>query len=332
MSINQNNEWRIEQIALTILYRYFKNITISQTQVGICDYIVTDNDGTGLRFGVIVKNDSHLITEEYRHLIHELEQTDFAVEENKMPIIALSVDELAENAKVAFLVGWRFGEPHIYRDFELRNLNEKSADICLQIIKSMDRVIRLLSSDDLNVLKRITFGKKISDGRIQHAETLYLRKLTLNYRMEQNKVIDERQRLERMIKGIPEVEYPKDDLDRMIFESIDNKFIGAKVKSSLLLFSTELEDLQRYKNLHCHHTTLLISPDTNNLSMIEMSMLNGLDLFSVNLDVYVENMIYCNAFDSVFFKKEEPLEGWLTKLKKWKMMKETMKPISEFFR
>lgn len=332
MSINQNNEWRIEQIAITILYRNFRNITISQTQAGICDFIVSYNDGTGLRFGVFVKKDSHLFSECHQHIIQKLEQANLFLEENKMPVIALYIDEFTETAKIAFLVGWRFGEPHIYRDFELRNLNEKSADICLQIIKSMDRVIRLLSSDDLNVLKRITFGKKISDGRIQHAEILYLRKLTLNYKMKQNKVVDERQRLERLIKGTPEVEYPKDDLDRMIFESIDNKFIGAKVKSSLLLFSTELEDLQHYKKLHCHHTTLLISPNTNNLSIIEMSMLNGLDLFSVNLDVYVENMFYCNAFDSVSFEKEEPLEGWLTKLKEWKMMKETMRPISLFFR
>lgn len=150
--------------------------------------------------------------------------------------------------------------------------------------------------------------------------------------MVQNEVVDERQRIERMIKGTPEKEYPTDDLDRMIFEAIDSKYKGAKVKSKLLLFSTELDELQYYKKHHCHHATLLISPNTNNLSMIEMSMLNGLDLFSVNLDVYVENMFYCNAFDSVSFEKEEPLEGWLTKLKEWEMMKETMRPISLFFR
>lgn len=329
---NIDKEWRIEQIATTILYRYFGNISVTQAQEGVCDLIVTYNDGTELRFGVVVKSGSFEKTEHFNALIKRLEQTDFMMEANRLPIIALYVDESTENVKVAFLVGWRFSKPRIYRDFELRNLNEKSANICLQIIKSMDSVIRLLSVDDLNVLKCIVFSRKLSDSRTQQAELLYLRRLSASYRMNEKEVVDERERLERLIKGTPEEEYPKDDLDRMIFEGVKGQFKNAKVRSKLILFSTDLDDIQQYKNVHCHHTTLLVQPDFSKVSTLELYMLEGQEILTVNLDVYVENMFYREAFDSVSFDKVEPLENWMEKMSVWKKMKETMRPISEYFR
>lgn len=327
-----DNEWRIEQIATTVLYRYFGNISVTQAQEGVCDLIVTYNDGTDLRFGVVVKNGSFEKTEHFDALINRLEQADFMMEANMLPIIALYVDEPSENAKVAFLVGWRFSKPRIYRDFELRNLNEKSASICLQIIKSMDSVIRLLSVDDLNVLKSIVFSRKLSDNRTQQAELLYLRKLSASYRMKEKEVVDERERLERLIKGTPEEEYPKDDLDRMIFEGVKSQFKNAKVRSKLILFSTDLDDIQQYKKIHCHHTSLLVQPDFSKVSTLELCMLEGLEMLTVNLDIYVENIFYREAFDSVSFDIVEPVEKWPEKLSGWKQMKKTMRPISVYFR
>lgn len=328
----KNTEWRINQIASTILYRCFGNITINQAKEGVCDFIVTYNDETDLRFGVVVEKYPFKDKEEFKALVESIEQADFSLEVNRLPIIALYVDETTENAKVAFLVGWRFQKPRIYRDFELRNLTPKSGDICLQIIKSMDSVIRLLSTDNLNVLKRIVFSRKLSDNRVQQAEILYLRKLSADYRMNEKEVVDERERLERLMKGTPEEEYPKDDLDGLILESVKNQFGNAKVRSKLILFSTDLDDLQVYKNVHCHHTTLLVSPEMSSQTTTQLVMLDGLEMFNVNLDVFVENIFYQDAFDGVSFDKEEPLEGWLDKMNKWKQMKETMRSISVFFR
>lgn len=328
----QKNGWRIGQIAITILYRLFGNVSITQPQRGINDLIVSYNDGTGLRFGVVVKEKSFNASEQFHTLINTLEQTDLHLEENRMPIIALYVDEASENAKVAFLVGWRFEKPRIYKDFELRNLNEKSAGICLQIIKSMDNVIRLLSADELYVLKHIVFSKQLIDERKIRGEILYLRKLSTTYRMNQNEVVDERERIERMIKGIPEDEYPKDDLDRLIYESVKVKFKNAKVKSSLLLLSTELDDLQYFKNVHRHHTSLVVWPDTSNLPVFETDRMIGIDPFSLDLELYVDNVLFRDVFDSVSFEKEDPWEGWNSKLAQWNNMKETMRPISQFFR
>ena len=326
-------EWRIEQIACTILYRCFDNISIDKTpDWSLLDLLVRYNDDTDLKFGVIVKRAFDNLPDSIDRLVNMLNKVDYTQSVNQIPIVLLVVDEPTESAKIAFLVGWRFGKPRIYKNFELRNLNQKTADICLQIIKSMDDVIRILSVDDLNVLKKITFSKKLSDNRVQQAEILYLRKLSSTYRMNQKEVVEEKERFERLLKGTPEEEYPQDELDMLIFESVKKQFKNAKVRSKLMLLSTELDDLQFYRDIHCVHTNLLVSPDLTNLPEIALSMLDGLELFSVGIDIFVENIFYQEAFDGVSFEKDEPLEGWLKKVTEWNRLKGTMRSITEYFR
>ena len=326
-------EWRIEQIACTILYRCFDNISIDKTpDWGLLDLLVRFNDGTDLKFGVIVKKAFDNLPNSIDRLVNMLNKVDYTQAVNQIPIVLLAVDEPTESAKIAFLVGWRFGKPRIYKNFELRNLNQKTADICLQIIKSMDDVIRILSVDDLNVLKKITFSKKLADNRVQQAEVLYLRKLSSTYRMSQKEVVEEKERFERLLKGTPEEDYPQDELDELILESVKKQFKNAKVRSKLMLLSTELDDLQSYRDVHCVHTNLLVSPDLTSLPEIALSMLDGLELFSVGIDIFVENIFYQEAFDGVSFEKEEPLEGWLKKVTEWNRLKGTMRSITEYFR
>ena len=326
-------EWRVVQVARTILYRSFGNINIAeQIQKGLADFIVTFNNGLDLRFGVVLKTAGKLTETEKTKWIEELQKADFTQDVNRMPLVLLIVDEQTESAKIAFLLGWRFGKPRIYKNFELRVLNQKNADICLEIIKSMDEVIRLLEADNLQVLKRITFNKKLPDNRVQQAEVLYLRKLSATYRMNQKEVVDERERFERLLKGTPEEEFPLDELDEIIYEAIKKQFKNAKMRSKLILVSTDIEDLQFYKGVHCHETTLSVSPDLSGVPAVALSMLNGLELFSVSLGVYVENIFYKHAFDGVSFDYETPIEGWLKKVTEWNSLKATMMPISVFFK
>ena len=330
---NNNPEWRINQIASTILYRCFGDVGIEMlSNTKVLDGLVTYNDGTDLKFGVIIKKVGAKNAPNLSDLANEVKQLDFTNSQYRHPIIALFVEESTENAKVAFLVGWKFGSPRIYKNFELRNLTPKTGSQCLQIIKSMDEVIRVLSTDNLMVLKRISFSRKLHDDREQKAEILYLRKLSSTYRMDQKEIVDEKERFERLLKGTPEEEYPKDELDRIILEAVKCQFKNAIVHSKLILFSTDLDELQMYKNVHCVKTNLLISPNLSSVSPVKWSMLDGLEVFNVNLDVFVENIFCQTAFDGISFDKEEPFEGWLLKLAEWKKMRDTISPISEFFR
>lgn len=328
---NNDNVWRIKQIAATILYRCFGNISIYTSHTGLVDMLVSYNDGTSLKFGVIVKKSVEVTNDEKEKLVQSIRNKVYQDERFHVPIIAMYVDEPAETAKVAFLVGWQFGEPRIYRNFDLRVLTPKTANLCLQIIKSMDEVIRLLSIDDLNVIKRICFSKKIGGAR-KKGEILYLRKMTTSYRMNPKTIVDEKERFERLVKGSPENEYPKDALDDLVFQAVKEKYRDASVHSSLLLYSTELKDIQLYKEMHCYHTSLVIMPRYSDISSEISSMLDGLDLFSTALDIYVEKGINENAFDDASFTKEEPLEGWIKKVLEWNTLKETMRPISAYFK
>lgn len=330
---NKNLEWRINQIASTILYRCFGDVSIEVlSNTKVIDWLVTYNDGTDLKFGVIIKKVGAKNAPVLPELADEVNEIDFSNSKYRHPIIALFVEESTENAKVAFLVGWRFGSPRIYKNFELRNLTPQTGTQYLQVIKSMDEVIRVLSTDELKVLKRITFSRKLHDNREQKAEILYLRRLSSSYRTNQKEVVDDKERFERLLKGTPEEEYPRDELDRLIIEAVKCQFKNAKVHSKLVLFSTDLDDLQMYKNVHCVKTNIMVSPDLTKVSAVEMAMLNGLEMFNVNVDVFVENIFYQTAFDGISFDKEEPLEGWLLKLAEWKKMRDTLSPISEFFR
>lgn len=330
---NNNPEWRINQIASTILYRCFGDISIETLpNTKGTNWMITYNDGTDLKFGVIIKKVDSENTPNLSVLADEVSRLDFRSNEYQHPIIALFIEESTENAKVAFLVGWRFGSPRIYKNFELRNLTPETGIKYLQIIKSMDEVIRFLSTNSMKVLKRITFSRKLHDSREQKAEILYLRKLSSTYKMKQKEVIDEKERFERLLKETPEEEYPKDELDHIIFEAVKNQFKNANVHSKLILFSTDLEDIQIYKNIHCAKTNLLVSPDLTAADLVSLHMLNRMELFSVSLDVFVENKLYRNAFDGISFDKKEPLDDWMLKIAKWNKMKETLSSISEFFR
>ncbi|MCR4828246.1 MAG: hypothetical protein K5864_02170 [Bacteroidales bacterium] len=331
MNNDVSRDLRAEQIAATILYRYFGNISISGSTNQLYDLLVSYNDGTELKFGVEVKRQKD-VPLNMGSLIAKINGLDLSERSNRIPIILLYVNEETEVAKVGFLVGWRYGKPQIYRDFELRILNEKTSGLCLQLIKSMDEVIRVLSLDDLHVMKRIVFSRSIEKGRRQQAEVLYLRKMSSEYRMKQKEVVDERERLERLIKGTPQEEYPDDELDRIIYDAITEKFSNAKKKNSLLILSTELAELQSYKQWHCHKTKLLVTPNLTNVPQSLLCMLNGLELFGVDVEIYVENVFYQDAFDYVSFEKVEPIDGWLKKVTEWNMLKETFSPISMYFR
>lgn len=326
------SEWRVQMIACNILYRCFGDITIDRMpDWDLLDMKVSYNDGSDLSFGIILKRSCDNTTQIGEKLTGQLFMVDFTQKMYRLPIILMVVEEQTERAKIGFVVGWRFGKPCIYRNFELRILNEKNANVCLQIIKSMDEVIRVLSADELNVLKRITFSKKLHDKRIQQAEVLYLRKLSTTYRMKQKEIVNEKQRFERLLKGTPEEEYPKDNLDKLILKGIKGKFRNAKMKSKLILFSTDLKELQSYKNVHRLKASLLVSPNLNELPDIALSMLNGMEMLNIVLDVFVDVIFYEKVFDNISFFLNEPLEGWVKKISELNELKKTMESITMFF-
>ena len=58
--------------------------------------------------------------------------------------------------------------------------------------------------------------------------------------MKPKEVVDEREKYNRLLTGVPEDEYPNDFLDNSIFSMVQQQFPDAQMKSSMMLFSWKI--------------------------------------------------------------------------------------------
>ncbi len=229
------------RIAANVLFRLAKSIRIRRVQSDIYDLFCEIED---LCFGVKVGSSVFSNSSAYAEYINMLETRTFKEEHERIPIVLLAVNESTEEAQMGFVVGWRFDRININRKLSLRSINRDSWPILFDNIKGLDRVIRVLSQETISVVKRIVINEA-HNGRIHNAEIVYLRKFTNMYKMQQKVINDEQERIKRMMFGIPEEEYPSDRIDDDLYRLVKEKYPSAHVKSSLLLFSTELENLKQ---------------------------------------------------------------------------------------
>lgn len=330
MSNQEFKEWRTAQIASVILFRCFGNISIQDSNNPLYDMLVTYKDGTGLKFGVNVKSSSFVKSKAYDERFAELANHNFANADCKIPVLLLCVNESQETARFAFQIGWRYGRPRIYKDVELRTLNKANAEKCLEIIKSMDDVIRVLSANDMNVCKKITISKTF--GQIQeHADILYLRRLSPNYKMRQKEIVTQKESFDRLLHGIPEEEYPSDLLDESIFKAIQARYPEAKCSSKTILLSTELKDLQFYEGSHMSNVYVRITPDVSTIPQGLLGILNGIEAINIQLQVFVMGIFNVEAFDNEGFTISLPFEGWMNAYMQLKEQLNSLHDISDYF-
>lgn len=233
--------WRTEQIAAVLLFRYLKHIEIRKIVGSVCDFVVTYTDNnSNLRFGVEIVSSKGYNSEKYKEKLNRLSSEESQTIEYDYPIILLCVNELQETAKIGFMVGWRYGCQYIYKNSELRIFNQKNANLCIQIIKSMDKCIRLLSIKECKIIK--TFS-------VNQAKLIYSRKFNLSYKMKEKKIVDEKEKFKRMLNGIPEDEFPRDTLDdviqKIIKQKIDKQY---HLTNSLFVTSVDIRDMQTMMN------------------------------------------------------------------------------------
>lgn len=330
MNNKDQKGWRMVQIAATLLYRYFGNISIESSLNPIYDLLVKYNDGTKLQFGVNVKSSTFVNSKTYEDLITGLARESFSNEGSKVPVILLCVNESQETARFAFQIGWRYGRPRIYKDVELRTLNKANAEKCLEIIKSMDDVIRVLSANDMNVCKKISISKTF--GQIhEHADILYLRRFSPNYKMRQKEIVTQKESFERLLHGIPEEEYPSDLLDETIFKAIQNSYPDAECRSKTILLSTELKDLQYYEGSHMSNVYVRIMPDISTIPQGLLGILNGIEAITVQLQIFVMGLFNVEAFDNECYSVNMPFEGWMNSYMQIKEQMSSLHDISDYF-
>lgn len=329
MNNQENKKWRTIQIAAMVLYRYFKPVKIEKGNTSLYDLLVTLNENTGLRFGVIVRNSTFKSSDSYQSAVDGLKDYNYDILENRVPVLLLCVNENKETATFGFLISWQFGTPRIYRDFEMKQLTLDNAEKAINIIKAMGEVIRALDEKDFNILKRISFSKQYRNNRTLYGEAIYLRKFTPDYRMQQKEIVDEKEKLKRLFNGIPEEEYPSDIIDFIIKDTLKKEYPDAEIKSSLLLLSTDLRNLQRYNQYKIYKENIIVSPDLKELNLPIRPILNKNIFPTIPIEIYVQKE-FDQGLPNNRFECYYPFEDWVSKNGEINKLLPTIKLLSEY--
>lgn len=327
----QIKEIRTYQIAAIAILRNMRGCRIEQVQSPYYDFLVTFEE-TSLVFGVEVKNSGFLRTCHFQDYLKIIEGINISERDNRIPVLLAAVNEKDESVKIGFLLAWQYGKAKIFRKPTMMELNPSNADKILDLVKSMDETIRILSEHGMKVVKRIKVEHEEANGRLSYGNVVYLRDITREYRMHQKEVIDERERMERLIHGTPQNEYPDDELDNAIFKKILERFPGSRKISDLMLFSTELRDLQLLSRSFCRSFTFSVEPeiDMNNAQFMAQLM-TGVDTVMFKVDVFIDVPQDVQVFESQFFVITKPLGGWMNTYKWFSDAVGTLRSPREFF-
>ena len=277
-----NQVSRIESIAITILYRYYKNCKIVFSAQDPFDFIVSDSE-SDFRFAISIRRSTYAETESYSLTMNDILSFNNINGKYRIPYAIMFVNEVKETAKIGIVIDWYNSTPIINQKVSLTEITEKSWSKIYNQILSLDKTIRALPNASWKVIKRIPI---IDSNNNNWGAIMYLRDFNPNYKMSSPTVRSEKEKWDIFFKGIPQNEYPNDELDDIIQSTIKVTFPNSSVDSSLLLFNTELRDLRtKYKNYIRHTIQLLIEPDWEQVFLNEDQGFNK--QIVVPLDVFI---------------------------------------------
>ena len=231
----------MEDILRELLSRLDVNLEVSVLPTDFSDLMVTERT-TELRFVVEVKRND--ISQE--SLIEYLDRVAEIVSDQgmpRLPLVLILINEETQHMKAAIVVESHFGMPIVNRAINFVELTPESWPLFFDTIKSADSTIRVLTDINFRILKRISFNYE-GEHHEGTGHLLYLRRFRPDYRMTPREVNSRQQQFELYLNGIPEEDYPSDDIDHMILDAVRNRYQNVVVRSSLLMLNTELRDLR----------------------------------------------------------------------------------------
>lgn len=317
------------RIVANLLYKRIAGIAITFSNLPHYDLVVEEKQ-SGLVFGVKVGTMDYLSTEKYKEYLYLLEQSRYVLKEERLPIILMCADKETEAIRFGYQLTWERYRASIQTKVTLRDIAPETWDEMVTNLKEMDRVIRVLDNEKISIVRRIAVEKKMQWGGIAHAEIIYLRRFTEQYKMQTKEVKTEQEHFHRMITGIPEDEYPNDILDEVILKGINSVFPNPRKKSQILLLNTDLMDLKR--NLDCARKAFNIRIEPEYSDLINYSgFIRSFRILEIPLTLYHEPI---KIFDDTF--KEEcpavisPVAEWIQNYGILEKLKnETLRSVSD---
>lgn len=327
----EHKNWRTTQIAVSILYKYCENVTITQPSSSLFDLIVQDQE-TGLSFAVKVKNSKFDESNAYQPYIAEILNLQLNDDNTHVPLLLMLVNEVEESAKIGFQIAWIHDKVVICKKVSMLSINRENMQKVLDHIKAMDDTIRILSTYGMKIVKNINIIFNDSNNIPHSAKMVYLRDFTERYKMYNKVVKDERVRFERLINEVPEGDYPEDELDKYIIRAVRENYPESQFKSSMMIFSSELRDLQQLsKYPYRSKASFVIVPGVNSMDNVVISALSGMSMPSFSLDIFVSSSVDNSYFQDLSFECRLPVEGLLKKFEDLNNAKKTLHSPTEFF-
>ena len=295
MTNTEMKKWRTIQIAATILYRICGKIRIEKLPNNYYyDLLVTlleENES----FGVKVTSSTYIETTAYRAYLAYLETRYHSNKDDFRPVLLMCVNEQAETAQLGIQIGWYYHRPLIIKKVKLHAATERLWPTFLDNINMMYNTIRSLVVNNNYIIKILSFEIQSPSSETEIVKTVYLRKFSEQYKIDRREPETDKERIETMLQVIRQDEYPqREPLDSLINKAIMYRFGNVSEKNSLLLFTSDLQNLRDETNLPHGSIKVEIHPK---FDVAVLPYLNGMQLTSFSLPIYSVNQNVVNSLD-----------------------------------
>lgn len=282
--------------------RFWGENNVKVLKTTISDYLISC-PGTDMTFAAKVMPSS--VTKEvlngYKAKVSESIQYMGAP---KIPVALIKVDETTCTAEIGIVLYYKYGTAAIEKEINFISMDDINRDRVYDELKAADKTIRFLELANCKVLKTIHLPVSYN-GCNCHARLVYLRDLSLTYRMAAHDEMTDAERFDYCLKGIPEKDYPKDKLDIGMLDAVKSQgYDDAYMESRLLLFSSELRDLKNLYNRPSEKANFIVLPDISSCPNLP----DHFPLTDFNVDMYIDMEIEY-VFNNKHFSIEAMLSG-----------------------
>jgi len=259
--MNSKNDSReqMKQLGCLKLMQFCKDVK-SVINCKYYDFLVSSPSSSSTIFAVKIF-DTSISDEDYNGYISDI-SLNINSSQLMLPLIGLFIDFETGVAFARKIVNRRFDKSEIVDNgkAQINEWNKHNVDL---LFSEMDSVICLLPQDLWAIQK--TINVKSSDFAECHI--VYFRRFTDMYKMKEKPQLTREERINRMFRGIPQNEYPSDDLDELILQSIKNAYPVSSCTSSTLISNTELRNLQFFtrSNMKIKEGTVIFMPNSSEM-------------------------------------------------------------------
>ena len=274
--MSQNN-------ADAVIKAFWGESNVKMLKTEISDYLITC-PGTDLTFAARSMPASVTDNELNGYKVKVSESIQY-MGAPKLPVVIIKVDETTDVAELGIVLYYQYGTATIEREIKFISMDDDNRERVYDELKAADRTIRFLEHGNCKVLKTLHMPIIINDI-FYHARLVYLRDLSLNYRMVSHDEMKDSEKFQYNLKGIPETDYPKDRLDEGMLKAVKLKgYDDAYFESKLLLFSADLRDLKLLYNRSSETANFIVSPDVSSCPKLP----NGFPLSDFNVDLFIDS-------------------------------------------